>query len=121
LERLRQALIQDLTALYRSAHADVRESMIEEAFDLKDARDEVDDASDTQLRDLRMNLAEADAHRAQLIEATLLRIAAGTYGQCVDCGSSIESRRLGLLPWTPRCLDCQESFESSSTPHFPTL
>lgn len=45
------------------------------------------------------------------IDAALGRIAAGTYGECLDCGIHITSARLQAAPETLRCLHCQEKFE----------
>jgi DnaK suppressor protein len=49
--------------------------------------------------------------RAAAIEAALLRVSDGSYGQCEQCGSPIEFRRLQLTPFASRCFDCQSSFE----------
>jgi DnaK suppressor protein len=52
-------------------------------------------------------------HRAllRLIEAALHRIWDGSFGTCVTCGDDISPRRLQALPWTERCLRCQETIE----------
>jgi DnaK suppressor protein len=47
----------------------------------------------------------------RLIEAALRRIAEGSFGECVGCGSEIESRRLQAVPWTQFCLPCQAAIE----------
>jgi DnaK suppressor protein len=38
--------------------------------------------------------------------AALLRIEAGTYGSCTDCGQRIERERLRVIPYTARCSAC---------------
>lgn len=43
---------------------------------------------------------------AQQIKAALKRIAAGTYGVCVQCDEPIPEKRLELLPHTPLCTAC---------------
>lgn len=40
------------------------------------------------------------------IEAALDRIAAGTYGICLNCGAAIAEDRLDLVPFAPLCHDC---------------
>ena len=40
------------------------------------------------------------------IAAALERVAAGTYGVCVDCGRPIPPGRLEALPTATRCVDC---------------
>jgi DnaK suppressor protein len=42
----------------------------------------------------------------RLIEATLNRISAGTYGTCAKCGESIDPRRLKALPTAVTCISC---------------
>ncbi|MEU2349555.1 TraR/DksA C4-type zinc finger protein [Modestobacter sp. NPDC049651] len=42
------------------------------------------------------------------IDAALQRIAAGTYGRCVDCGREIPVERLEFRPHAAGCVDCQQ-------------
>lgn len=121
LERYRSLLVERLTALYREVHADFRDSMIREIFDQDQPRDEADESQRVQLRDLQTRLAEGDAARAQMIEGALRRIARGEFGQCIDCGNPIGTQRLNLVPWTPRCVDCQEAVEAEARARPPTL
>ena len=51
----------------------------------------------------------ADARRVvqlKQIEAALKRLDEGDYGFCVECGETIEDRRLKMDPATPRCAGC---------------
>jgi RNA polymerase-binding transcription factor DksA len=41
------------------------------------------------------------------VERALWRMEEGTYGRCVDCGSTLPLERLEILPQTARCLRCQ--------------
>ena len=50
-----------------------------------------------------------------LIESALHRLAAGTFGVCLDCGHEIPGPRLAALPWTRYCLRCQERIETEYT------
>jgi DnaK suppressor protein len=45
------------------------------------------------------------------IEAALVRLEAGTYGQCTDCGVTIAPERLSAYPTAKRCMDCQSLAE----------
>jgi RNA polymerase-binding transcription factor DksA len=58
-----------------------------------------------QQRDLALR-GKNEQHLAD-VEAALERIAAGTYGDCVRCGSAIPAERLEALPWAAYCIDCQ--------------
>jgi DnaK suppressor protein len=121
LERYRRALVDRLTELYRGVHSEIRDAMIRHAFEQDEPRDEVDESQRVQLRDLRVRLAEQDSLRAQLMEEALRRMARGEYGDCIDCGSAIGSHRLNLVPWAPRCIDCQQSVETEARHRAPTL
>lgn len=48
------------------------------------------------------------------IEAALQSMDDGTFGECVGCGEEIPTRRLNALPWTQRCLRCQEEIEQQA-------
>ncbi len=45
------------------------------------------------------------------IAAARQRIAAGTYGECTDCGADIAYERLLAYPTAKRCIDCQREHE----------
>jgi RNA polymerase-binding transcription factor DksA len=51
-------------------------------------------------------LESLERHRAAVVRA-LERIAAGTYGRCVDCGEPVPEGRLEVRPEAARCLTCQ--------------
>ena len=120
-EKFRQLFIDQLTTLYRSVHADIRDSMVRELFDDDEVRDEADESQGEQLRDLRVQLAEGDALRAQLMEEALRRIQRDEFGKCIACGNEIGVARLELVPWAPRCIDCQEAVEAEARMRPPTL
>lgn len=46
-----------------------------------------------------------------LVEAALQRLANGTYGQCQQCGRPIPPRRLEVLPWAERDVQCEAQLE----------
>jgi RNA polymerase-binding transcription factor DksA len=60
-----------------------------------------------------LDLAEAERDVAELyeVEAALQRIAAGRYGDCSDCGRTIDVARLEQTPHAGRCIGRQEQFE----------
>lgn len=59
------------------------------------------------------NLAQLTHELAELrsIDAALARIAAGTYGNCANCGALIGGERLRAQPGARMCLPCQEEAE----------
>ena len=51
---------------------------------------------------------ESSARRElRAIDAALKRIAAGTYGICIDCGAPIPEKRLVAVPTALRCVTCE--------------
>lgn len=54
---------------------------------------------------------ERDIEELRDIAAARERMAAGRYGECVDCGCAIPLARLEAEPAAPRCLACQQRFE----------
>ncbi len=81
---------------------------IAEAFDQRDISDLFDD--DEPVVDTDAERCLMLAERADLtlhgIEDALARVAAGSYGYCVDCGERIPLDRLRGLPATPACIGC---------------
>lgn len=55
--------------------------------------------------------AERDVFELRQIAAALERIAAGSYGICIDCGMEIPRARLSAQLAAARCVECQERFE----------
>jgi DnaK suppressor protein len=55
-----------------------------------------------------------DAEELAVVDAALGRIAAGDYGECVDCGEDIAHERLSANPSAARCTECQERSERAA-------
>jgi len=62
-------------------------------------------------RELAFALDERETAELEAIDATLHRIEAGTYGDCIDCGACIAPARLQASPEAARCIHCQEKAE----------
>jgi DnaK suppressor protein len=56
-------------------------------------------------------LIQMKAETLARIDAALARLAAGTYGDCFDCGEEISGKRLRALPFAVRCIACEEKRE----------
>lgn len=72
-------------------------------------------------RDLAMAIDQRETEELKAIDDALKRIAAGSYGECTDCGVDIPAARLQASPTTLRCLHCQERAERASGETHPTL
>lgn len=55
--------------------------------------------------------AAAARQTLRSLQQALERIRQGTFGECVQCGSEIEPKRLEAIPWARYCLGCQELLE----------
>ena len=62
---------------------------------------------------IQLNLI--DALQLQLVTTALQRLDGDHYGVCTDCGEPIADQRLRAVPWTDRCIRCQERLGSSQT------
>lgn len=73
------------------------------------------DAGDSSVADLLSDVAFAevarDAAEVRDINAAQARIAAGTYGTCIDCGRPIGAKRLEAYPTAKRCIEDQQRRE----------
>lgn len=80
----------------------------------------VGDAGDQSVAALLRDVAEAevvrDIEEVSDIVAAQERIAAATYGVCVDCGGEIGYERLDAYPSARRCLACQRRHEQTRAP-----
>lgn len=60
-------------------------------------------------------MAQASAGRRQAtlrrIEAALVRLSTGDFGNCAECGEAINPRRLEFDPTTVSCIDCASKAE----------
>lgn len=58
-----------------------------------------------------ITLVSRDLAELANVEQALARVNAGSYGECVDCGSAIPYARLAAYPAAMRCVTCQEVAE----------
>jgi DnaK suppressor protein len=56
-------------------------------------------------KEVALEHTEEEIHQA-VLEA-LQRIEDGTYGQCLECGTSIPEARLEAIPFAAYCVNCQ--------------
>ena len=88
-------------------------------------RNRMEETDDWAVADLEtaLDVAEVsrDAGELREVEAALLRMKDGSYGECVDCGNNIPFARLHANPSASRCIACQERVEASQRRGPPTL
>ena len=81
---------------------------------LRNQMEDTDDwaaADATAARDIA--LVARDLAELSQVEQALARLADGSYGNCVDCGSTIPDARLYAYPTATRCVTCQSRREEA--------
>jgi len=77
----------------------------------------VGDAGDESVANMLADLDAAfiDRHVRELgvVENARRRLAAGTYGMCVQCGQGIDFERLAAYPTAMRCIRCEAAHEKT--------
>jgi len=109
VRRLEEKLLQQKKALEHSmltAVAQGRETNSD------DAQDVADQAVSSYQKELLFSQGTNGHSQIGLIRLALERVHDGSYGECMQCGNAIGSKRLEALPWTPYCIDCQEKIEN---------
>ena len=107
-ERFRQAMLERRTAIQRVLQNNLK-SFRE---DVQPAVEVVERASDDAADDLAAGLAEIESAELAQIQEALRKLEEGSYGQCQDCGKAIPQKRLQLVPFALRCVECERSRET---------
>lgn len=81
--------------------------------DLTASQHPADVASDLEQRERLVAQTSTERVRLAAVDDALARLAAGTYGLCVDCDDEIQLERLIALPQASRCITCQQRGERS--------
>ncbi len=75
------------------------------------AQDIADKAANSYTKEFLFHQSNNERQTLQLVENALDRIRAGTFGECISCGSDINVKRLEAVPWARYCVACQEKLE----------
>ena len=94
------------TLLARRAELTAHLSEVEHQLDEPVSPDWEDRSAERQGDEVLEALGAQELAELRQIDAALARVAAGTYGACVKCGSEIAAARLELLPAAPLCAAC---------------
>ncbi len=90
----------------RLAELEQRLHGIEEELDSHQSKDWEDLATEREEDEVLEGMGQSGLSEMDGIRAALDRIADGSYGFCVKCGSKISEERLDVLPATPFCRKC---------------
>jgi RNA polymerase-binding protein DksA len=100
LDEVKRSLEEKLSALTG------RLSKIEAHLRDPGSKDSEERAVEAENEEVLERLDETERAEIQAIRTALERIGHGTYGVCSKCGGEIESKRLGVLPYTTLCVTC---------------
>lgn len=76
------------------------------------AQDIADRAASSYTKEFLFSQSNNERQLLQMVETALQRIREGEFGECVNCGSEINAKRLEAVPWTRYCIACQEKLEN---------
>ncbi len=108
LKRFKQILVEKKEALIRSAKKTLVEDM---TLDANDMPDEMDLASSEYLQSFTFRLRGREKSFIEKIDKALVKIEAGTFGECENCAEPISQKRLDARPETNFCIRCKEDQE----------
>ena len=63
---------------------------------------------------IEVALIQMKGETLQRVREALVRLEAGEYGYCAECGGEIAERRLRALPFAVRCTPCEASHEQQA-------
>lgn len=79
--------------------------------DVGTAQDIADRAANSYTKEFLFHQSNNERQLLQMVESALSRLREGVFGECVNCGSEINQKRLEAVPWTRYCIQCQEKLE----------
>lgn len=90
-----------------------------ESLTRQDSVNSEEDGTDAFDREFALNLVSSEHDSLMKIDNALRRIGLGTYGQCEECGKSVEKPRLQALPFVSNCIRCQSAAEKNKPKYRP--
>jgi DnaK suppressor protein len=80
-----------------------------DGISIEKSADQMDEIQYASERDLAIRNVDRDSTLLRQVKAALRRIEEGAFGTCIDCDSAITQKRLAVLPWASRCIECQQA------------
>lgn len=115
----RQARQRDLQAMLHDRQREIQSVLRHRVRHLPSDRpvgglDEGEHAEADYQEHIEVALIQMKGETLQRIQEALVRLDAGKYGDCVECGGEIAEQRLRALPFAVRCRACEESCEQQA-------
>ncbi len=103
-----------LQARHRELRSSLEQTRQESRTTQQDyGKDEGDRANTSLARELDLGQKSRDRALLASVDAALKRINEGTFGECLNCGQEINSKRLEAIPWVRYCITCQELMDGT--------
>ena len=96
----------DVEARFRALSAQVEGLAEQQALTTHDDEHDPDGVTIAFERAQLLGLLAGAREEIAALDRAESRLAAGTYGRCLSCGSAIPDARLEALPGAEMCLDC---------------
>jgi DnaK suppressor protein len=77
--------------------------------------DETEHAEADYQEHIEVALIQMKGETLQRVREALVRLDAGEYGYCAECGGEIKAQRLRALPFAVRCTACEDLHEQHAT------
>ena len=114
IDELRTLIAQRLNVLVAELRRDAGRARDESFSTLAGATPDIGEESVAALiADLDQAELSRDLDELRALEAARTRLAAGSYGTCLDCRADIAFERLRAAPGTLRCVACQQRHEKT--------
>jgi DnaK suppressor protein len=97
------------TALERKAAELVQELRNRDGIAIEKSADQMDEIQYASERDLAIRNVDRESSLLRHVKDALRRIHEGSFGTCLECESTISSKRLAAVPWASHCIQCQET------------
>lgn len=79
--------------------------------DVGTAQDIADRAANSYTKEFLFHQSNNERVLLGMVDGALERIREGIFGECINCGEEINTKRLEAVPWTRYCIKCQEKLE----------
>jgi DnaK suppressor protein len=76
---------------------------------IEKSADQMDEIQFATERDLMIRNVDRESSLLRDVKDALRRIHDGSFGPCIECESAISPKRLAVVPWASRCIQCQDA------------
>ena len=77
----------------------------------QDVVDDVENSGAGIQEAIELSLLQMKSQTLGAVDEALVKVEAGTYGYCVECGDEMTEQRLRALPFAVRCTACEQKRE----------